>query len=347
MPSGSIRFDAIEVSCVEEDVPIAHVDCLFKSLRSRQLEFEHLSPASEVVLVLVCFSQPRHVLSMLGVLPPLLLAVVRRPAAVWTFKVDWSSDSIADHADRAGCQCADTFSTGPHGRDGRFGQRVEEIILAEDRLALGKSWFLLLAKGEAEQPSTLARPWQARRSPRCGCTQPEGSMPVAGEEAAGERSAPCSPRHACCATAEKGYFGRSKRRMSLVSDEIVATEPKCEKSEAINSHDDHPIIEAIARQRHGVHLCAPRRHLCRHLGRILNSPSCPNRLTGSGASPVGIKERARPAGPRARRRQRVVIQEQDPPSVLSSLVTAKLVRGNQVEMECACAEHPSPVRTKG
>ncbi len=120
VPPATVGLYRVEVSSIEEDIPIRHVDGLLEALRSRQLEFGHFTPGAQVVFVFVAFAQSSNVLAMLGVLGPFLFAIVRRPTAIGAFKVHESSHLVLRHADGARGKRADAFTTCANRGDGRL-----------------------------------------------------------------------------------------------------------------------------------------------------------------------------------------------------------------------------------
>lgn len=65
-----------------------HVSWTSSSLRTWKLKLPQPPTTSQVMLVLVDFSQPSAILLVLKVLLPVLLRTMRRPAAVRTLELD-------------------------------------------------------------------------------------------------------------------------------------------------------------------------------------------------------------------------------------------------------------------
>lgn len=93
------------------------------------------------MFVLVRFAQARAVLLMLGVLFPVLLRAVRRPAAVGTFKLDSLRLRLGVRVDVRVSRGANGarrerlygLATGDDSGERRLGERVEQIILGQYR----------------------------------------------------------------------------------------------------------------------------------------------------------------------------------------------------------------------
>lgn len=105
--------------------------------RTRQLKLAHFTTASDVMFVLVDFTQSRAVLGVFKVLFPMELGAMRRPTTVRTVKLNRSALFVMIKTHRARRMFKHSRSPTLERRNRRLGQWMEQVVRSEHRRRFG------------------------------------------------------------------------------------------------------------------------------------------------------------------------------------------------------------------